>query len=161
MTLQTKMEGNVDHLCSFFNRPTIQIYKKNQILDVLTTVSKQVCLKDLEILAKVTFRDLLHDPESIQRLDTINKIPMILFFQRLLCILPHQMIREEMVTSYLRAVTNVNDIDASLRQTIQYAIHNLMTSLEGVEITRNIRSSIVDTRSWLWSIQNLSNLRLQ
>jgi hypothetical protein len=70
------------------------------------------------------------------------------------------MVREEMVTLYLRAVTQVSDVDASLRQTIQYAIHNLVTSLEGVEITPNLHTSIADTRSWLWSLQNLTNLSI-
>ena len=154
------MEGNVDHFCSFFNRPNIQVHKKNLILDVLSSVSKKIGLKDLEVLAKVAFRDLLYDPDSIERLHTINKIPMILFFQRLLCTLPHQMVREEMVTAYLKAVTRVTDVDASLQQTIQYAIHSLVTSLEGVEITSGLHNSIVDTRSWLWSIQNLTNLSI-
>jgi hypothetical protein len=34
-TLETKMDGNVDHFCSFFNRETLQAHKKNLIFDVL------------------------------------------------------------------------------------------------------------------------------
>ncbi len=93
IALQTKIDGNVDHFCSFFNRKTLQAHKKNLILDVLTHVAQEVSLKDLEILVRVAFRDILCDPKAIERQDTINKIPMVLCFQRLLCTLPHEMIR--------------------------------------------------------------------
>jgi len=73
------------------------------------------------------FRGLLRDPDWIQRQDAIIKIPMILFFQCLLCTLPHEMIREEMVTSYLSALTN---LDAAMCQTVEYAMYNLMTALQ-------------------------------
>ena len=154
VTLQTKLEGNVDHFCSYFNRQSLQAHKKNLILDVLTHVAQEVNLKDLELLVKVAFRDILCDAGAIQRQDTINQIPMILFFQRLLCSMPHEMVREEMVTSYLVALTQMNNVDAATRQSIQYSMHNLMTALEGVPITQGIHTKIVDMRSWLWSLNN-------
>jgi hypothetical protein len=160
VALTTKLEGNLEHFCSYFNLPTLQPHKKNRVLDLYTNVTQKVNLKDFELLARVTFRDILHDLDSIQRQDAIIKIPMVLFFQRLLCTLPHQMIREEMVTSYLSALTQMTSLDAAMRQTVQYAMHNLMTALEGVTITKEIHSTVVNTRSWLWSLQNLTYLNL-
>jgi predicted RecB family nuclease len=160
VALTTKLEGNLEHFCSYFNLPTLQPHKKNRVLDLYTNVTQKVNLKDFELLARVTFRDILHDLDSIQRQDAIIKIPMVLFFQRLLCTLPHQMIREEMVTSYLSALTQMTSLDAAMRQTVQYAMHNLMTALEGVTITKEIHSTVVNTRSWHWSLQNLTYLNL-
>jgi len=59
-----------------------------------------------------------------------------------------------MVTSYLVALTQMSNIDGATRQTIQYAMHNLMSALEGVPITQGIHGTIVDARSWLWSLKN-------
>ena len=59
-----------------------------------------------------------------------------------------------MVTSYLGALTQMNNIDGATRQTVQYAMHNLMSALEGVPITQGIHATIVDTRTWLWSLKN-------
>lgn len=154
LTLQTKLEGNLEHLCSYFRQASLQAYKRNQILDVLTNVSQNVSLKDLGYLAKVSFADILTDPEAIERQETICRIPMILFFQKLLCSLPHEMVREEMVTSYLNALTRLRNVDGATQQTIQYSMHNVMKALEGVPLTRDIRSSIVCTRNWLWGLEN-------
>ena len=47
VALTTKLE--------LFNLPTLQAHKKNLLLDVLTNVTQKVNLRDLELLARVTF----------------------------------------------------------------------------------------------------------
>ena len=155
--LKTKTEGNVDHFCKYFHGLSqLQPYKKNLILDVLSTVSKDISLKQLGILANSAFHHILYDENCIKTQDVTVKIPLILFFSNLLSnTLPKLMVKEEMVISYLRCLTQIEGESASTEQTALYAIHNLVGSLEGFQFSENVQSSISDTRTWLCRLQNM------
>merc|ERR1711997_260702 len=141
--LKTKTEGNVDHFCQYFHgMQQLQPYKKNLILDVLTTVSKELPLKQLEVLANSAFNHILYDENCIKTQDVTVKIPLILFFSNLLSnTLPKLMVKEEMVISYLKCLTQIENDSASTEQAAMYAIHNLVGSLEGFQFSENVQSS--------------------
>merc|ERR1719273_272907 len=94
--LKTKTEGNVEHFCQYFHGESyIQPYRKNLILDVLSTVAKDIPLKQLDILAKSAFNYILYDEDCLKKQDVTVKIPLILFFSNLLCnTLPRIMVKE-------------------------------------------------------------------
>ena len=123
---------------------------------MLSTVSKDISLKHLGILANSAFHHILYDENCIKTQDVTVKIPLILFFSNLLSnTLPKLMVKEEMVISYLRCLTQIEGESASTEQTALYAIHNLVGSLEGFQFSENVQSSISDTRTWLCRLQNM------
>jgi len=111
-------------------------------------VSEKVNLKDLNTLAKVVFRVILSDADAIQKQDTINKIPMIMFFQKLICSLPSEMVTEGMVMSYLRAISCIQDPDSGIKQTVQYALYKVIDTLQGKPLTQDVRQYVIETRHW-------------
>ena len=155
--LITKTEGNVDHFCQYFHgMQQLQPYKKNLILDVLTTVSKELPLKQLEVLANSAFNHILYDENCIKTQDVTVKIPLILFFSNILSnTLPRIMIKEKMVISYLKCLTQIQDESASTEQAAMYAIHNLVGSLEGFQFSETVQASISDTRTWLCRLRSM------
>ena len=155
--LKTKMEGNVDHFCKYFHGITqLQPYKKNLILDVLSTVSKVVTLKQLEFLANSAFNHILYDEDCIKTQDVTVKIPLILFFSNILSnTLPRVMVKEQMVISYLKCITQIENESASTEQAALYAIHHLVGSLEGLQFSETVQASISDTRTWLCRLQSM------
>ena len=155
--LKTKTEGNVEHFCKYFHGINqLQPYKKNLILDVLTTVSKEVPLKQLEVLANSAFNHILYDENCIKTQDVTVKIPLILFFSNILSnTLPRVMVKEKMVISYLRCLTQIENESASTEQAALYAIHNLVGSLEGFQFSETVQASISDTRTWLCRLKNM------
>lgn len=154
--LKTKTEGNVEHFCKYFHGESqLQPYKKNLILDVLSTVSKDIPLKQLEVLANSAFHHILYDENCVKSEDVTVKIPLILFFSNLMCnTLPRIMVKEDMVISYLRCLTQIEGESAATEQTARYAIHNLIGALEGFQFSENVQASISDTRTWLCRLQN-------
>ena len=155
--LRTKTEGNVDHFCKYFHGITqLQPYKKNLILDVLSTVSKELPLKQLEVLANSAFNHILYDENCIKTQDVTVKIPLILFFSNILSnTLPRVMVKEQMVISYLKCLTQIENESSSTEQTALYAIHNLVGSLEGFQFSETVQESISDTRTWLCRLKNM------
>ena len=155
--LETKTEGNVDHFCKYFHGISqLQPYKKNLILDVLTTVSKTISLKQLDVLAHSAFNHILYDENSIKNQDVTVKIPLILFFSNILSnTLPRVMVKEQMVISYLKCLTQIENDSASTEQAAMYAIHNLVGSLEGFQFSETVQASISDTRTWLCRLKNM------
>ena len=155
--LKTKTEGNVEHFCKYFHGLNqLQPYKKNLILDVLSTVSKEIPLKQLGVLANSAFHHILYDENCIKAQDVTVKIPLILFFSNLLSnTMPRVMVKEQMVISYLRCLTQIETESASTEQTALYAIHSLVASLEGFQFSENVQSSISDTRTWLCRLKSM------
>ena len=155
--LQTKTESNVEHFCNYFHGITqLQPYKKNLILDVLSTVSKELPLKQLGTLANAAFDNILYDENCIKAQDVTVRIPLILFFSNLLSnTLPKIMVREQMVVSYLKCLTRIEGESASTEQAALYAINSLVGALEGFQFSENVQSSISDTRTWLCRLKNL------
>jgi hypothetical protein len=70
-----------------------------------------------------------------------------------------QMIREDMATAFLRSLTQISSMDSAIRQTVEYSLHKIVGALEGVPMTPSLHGSIVDTRSWMWSLQAQADLR--
>ena len=60
------------------------------------------------------------------------RIPVILFFHRLLSTMPTQMIRSEMVENYIKALTYMTKVDKATEQTISYSLHNLVDKVSMV-----------------------------
>ena len=154
--LKTRTEGNVEHFCKYFHGESyLQPYKKNIILDVLSTVSKDIPLKQLGILANSAFSYIMYDENCVKTQDVTVKIPLILFFSNLLCnTLPRVMVKEDMVISYLRCLTQIEGESVATEQAARYAIHSLVGTLEGFQFSDNVQSSISDTRTWLCRLQN-------
>jgi hypothetical protein len=110
--LTARMEGNVQHLCSLFMSEATMVPQQALVLEVLANAASEATLVDLQILARSAFRQMLEDqPDLIQTRETPIRVPLILFFHRLLSILPIQMVESDMVTVYLRSLTNLTEVD--------------------------------------------------
>ena len=152
--LVTKPVGNVDHFLNHFNKNQLQSYKKSLVLDVISTVSKQLSLVDLQHLARCAFNQLLLDETSISAQDLIVRIPLIMTLLRLLCLLREQLVEEQMVVKFMKSVSSMSDVDAATEQTICYALNNIMNNIGSYKISSDMQSSICDTRDWLLAIQS-------
>ena len=106
-------------------------------------------------------KSIIHtNPDLFQSREVPVRIPLILFYHRLLCTLPTQMVRSEMVNGYLNAITTLKNVDKSLEQTISYSLHHLVDRLRDVQLqseeseSEDLRSKLSDLRSWLWQLQD-------
>ena len=106
-------------------------------------------------------KSIIHtNPDLFQSREVPVRIPLILFYHRLLCTLPTQMVRSEMVNDYLNAITTLKNVDKSLEQTISYSLHHLVDRLRDVQLqseeseSEDLRSKLSDLRSWLWQLQD-------
>merc|ERR1712136_346072 len=98
-----------------FDQPILDEYRKNNLCSILNTKTQDVTVK----------------------------IPLILFFSNILSnTLPRIMIKEKMVISYLKCLTQIEDESASTEQAAMYAIHNLVGSLEGFQFSETVQASI-------------------
>lgn len=127
------MDGNAQFLCSLFPKESTRVPQQLLILEVLSKVTSQASLVNLQILVKSAFQDMLN-PDLFQSREVPVRIPLILFYHRLLCTLPTQMVRSEMVTAYLNSLTNLTNVDKSLEQTISYSLHHLVDRLRDVQL---------------------------
>ena len=50
--LSSKMEGNVEYLCSLFPKESIRVPQQSLIVDVLSTAASEASLANLQILSK-------------------------------------------------------------------------------------------------------------
>ena len=146
--------------CNYFHLQYTQPSKKNLILDVLSTVTKQMPLKRLTDVAKCAFNLILNNDRAIQDQDASVKVPMVLFFgQLMVSTLPKQLVEEEMVVTYLKCLNQLPK-DGAIEQCVKYVIHNLTEVIEHLQAIRGenrtgvLQSSISDTKSWLCQIQS-------
>ena len=165
----TDKNAVTEHFCMLFHNRGTQPYKQSLILDVLSTVSKEVPLKQLIDISKCAFNIILNDECSIQKADVTVKIPMVLFFSRLLGnTLPKECVEESMVISYLNCLKQLditddnkggNSSSAALEQTVRYAVYNLNDVLTRLQFKNqsvaisSLQTSISDTKSWLMKLQ--------
>jgi hypothetical protein len=152
--LKTHLEGNLQHFLQFFHRDQMQPWRKNLVLDVVVNVAKEASLKDLQTIARATFRQLLLDDRSLNDQDTIVKIPFVLCLGRILCLLPGVMLEEEMVVKYLSALSNLRHVDGATEQTVKYSLNNVMSAIGHLHLSGAVQNGIRDTREWLLAIEN-------
>lgn len=77
-----------------------------------------------------------------------------MFFQKLLCHLPPEMVTEGMVLLYLQAISCIKDPDSGIKQTVQYALYKVIHTLEGKPLSQDIRQHVVETRHWWGQLDN-------
>jgi hypothetical protein len=137
------------------------------ILEVLSKVASQANLTELRALAKIAFHDMLQ-PGLFESREVPVRVPLILFYHRLLCTLPTQMIQSEMVVAYLNSLTSMTNVDKALEQTISFSLHHLVDRLRDIQLSQNdesqsedLSSKMSDLRSWLWNLQDnpLGNIK--
>ena len=159
--LLSRMDGNVQHLCASLVQKSTSVPVQALLLDVLSNVANQTSLSDLQTLSKAAF-DILH-LDLFRSPQVPIRIPLILFYHRLLSIMPLGMIRAEMLNAYLKALTSLGDdtgnIDKATEQTIAYSLHHLMPKLRDVQLAspesdkERISQGLNSMRSWLWQLQ--------
>jgi len=159
--LLSRMDGNVQHLCASLVQKSTSVPVQALILDVLSNVANQASLSDLQTLSRAAF-DILH-LDLFRSPQVPIRIPLILFYHRLLSIMPLGMIHAEMLNAYLKALTSLGDdvgnIDKSTEQTIAYSLHHLMPKLRDVQLAsqesdkERISQGLNSMRSWLWQLQ--------
>ena len=87
------------------------------------------------------------------------RIPVILFFHRLLSTMPVQMIRSEMVENYIKALTYMTKVDKATEQTVSYSLHNLVDKLRHIQFANNdaknndLSVRLSEMRSWMANLQ--------
>ena len=158
--LSSKMDGNVQHLCLTFSKARVP--QQALILEVLSTSASEASLADLQILAKSAFEDMLQ-VDLFQTREVPIRIPLIMFYHRLLGIMPVGMIQAEMVNGYLKALSALENVDKATEQTVSYSLHNLMHKLRDVQLSsvpsekERISDGLSSLRSWLCQIQSINH----
>ena len=156
-SLASKMDGNVQHLCSTFGKTRVP--QQALILEVLSTSASEASLANLQILAKSAFEDMLQI-DLFQTREVPIRIPLIMFYHRLLSIMPVGMIQADMVQNYLKALAALENVDKATEQTISYSLHNLMHKLRDVQLSsvpsekERISEGLASLRSWLCQVQS-------
>jgi len=156
--LSSKMEGNVQHLCSIFPKESTRVPQQFLIVDVLTRAASESNLADLQILSKAAFDHMLQI-DLFETREVPLRIPVILFFHRLLSTMPSQMIRSEMVENYIKALTYMTKVDKATEQTISYSLHNLVDKLRDVQFANeesknnDLSQRLAEMRSWMANLQ--------
>ena len=79
---------------------------------------------------------------------------MILYFGRLLCLMPKEMVKQDYVVAYLKGLTSITQIDAATEQTIRYSLSNVLNTIGDLKLEEDIQFSIRNTRDWLLAIQS-------
>ena len=156
--LSSKMQGNVQHLCSIFPKESTRVPQQILIVDVLTTAASESNLADLQILSKAAFDHMLQI-DLFETREVPLRIPVILFFHRLLSTMPSQMIRSEMVENYIKALTYMTKVDKATEQTISYSLHNLVDKLRDIQFANeesknnDLSQRLAEMRSWMANLQ--------
>ena len=159
-SLSSKMDGNVQHLCSAFSKTRVP--QQALILEVLSTSASEASLANLQILAKSAFEDMLQI-DLFQTREVPIRIPLIMFYHRLLSIMPVGMVQADMVNGYLKALAALENVDKATEQTVSYSLHNLMHKLRDVQLSsvpaekERISDGLNSLRSWLCQIQSPSH----
>ena len=165
--LKANVESNSKFLCSFIPKDETRVPQQLLILEVLSKVASQANLTELQALARIAFQDLLQ-PGLFESREVPVRIPLILFYHRLLCTLPTQMIQSEMVVAYLNSLTSMTNVDKALEQTISFSLHHLVDRLRDIQLLQNdqtqsedLSSQMSNLRSWLWNLQDnpLGNIK--
>ena len=160
------MEGNVQHMCATLTSKDTRVPVQALLLDVLSTVANQVSLADLQVLSRAAF-DILH-LDLFRSQEIPLRIPFILFYHRLLSIMPLGMIQATMLNSYLKALTSLaedGNVDKATEQTISYSLHHLMPKLRDVQLSSHetekerISQGLNSMRSWLWQLQHSPEIK--
>jgi len=157
--------------CRYFHVEHVQPFRKNLILDVLSNVAKELPLKDSLCLARTAFDIILNNDLAITSQDPAVKVPMILFFSRLLShTLPKQLVEEEMVVNYLRCLNKLSggsvEADGSTTESVRYAVFTLSeviqqlqsNSLRQPSSSSSLHASISDTKTWLANLQQATTI---
>ncbi len=158
-SLSSKMDGNVQHLCHLFSLDETRVPQQILIIDVLSTAAAAASLADLQILAKSAFEIMLR-PDLFETRDVPLRVPLILFYHRLLSTMPVQMIRPAMVNDYLKALTCLTRVDKATEQTVSYSLHKLVDKLRDIQfsndepINQDLSTRLAEMRSWMWNLQN-------
>ena len=76
--LSSKMEGNVEFLCSMFPKESTRVPQQSLIVDVLSTAASEASLANLQILAK-GMTIFFH----FSQLNHFQKVPFLPFYQRI------------------------------------------------------------------------------
>ena len=161
-SLSAKIDVNAELLCSLFPQESTRVPQQLLILEVFSRVASQASLSDLQVLTKHAFKGLLQNhPDLFQSREVPVRIPLILFYHRLLSTMPTQMVTCDMVTSYLNSLTAMKDVDKALESTISYSLHHLVDRLRDVQLQtsdeaqkENLSSKLTDLRSWMWQLQH-------
>lgn len=157
--LTAKMETNVRHLASMFPREVTRVPQQILIVDVLSTAASEASLANLQILAKAAFEEILQ-VDIFESRQVPVRIPLILFFHRLLCTMPVPMIRSEMINAYLRALTYMTNIDKTTEQTISYSLHHLMDKFRDIQFAndeaqnQDLSARLAEMRAWMWNLHH-------
>ena len=161
-TLLSKMDGNVQHLCSMLPQDSTRVPQQILILDVLSTTASEASLSNLQILAQASFNIMLQ-VDLFETRDVPVRVPAIIFFHRLLSTLPIQMVRSEMINNYLKALSYMTNVDKATEQTISYSLHNLMDRMRHVQFANedetkspNLSAGLAEMRAWMWNLQEKS-----
>ena len=121
------------------------------MLEAMSSAMSDVSLKDVETLSNSAFSLMLErDVNMIQRQETPVRVPMILFFHKLLATMPVEMVREKHLSAYLKALSCIEEVDSGTQQTVSYSLHQLVDRLRNVHFLKEASDDLQD---------NLSNLR--
>ena len=151
--LETKLEGNVEHVCQLFHGDHVQPYRKNLLLDVLSKSSKSLSLKDLQFLSVCVFSRLLISDDTIAKQDVTVQIPFIMFLSRTICHLPEELVTENMMVSFMRGLSSLKNVDGATEQTICFALNNVMSVVGHKQFSVDANVTMRKTRDWLLAIQ--------
>lgn len=99
------------------------------------------------------FRMLLVSPNIINRQDVIVRIPMILFFSRLLCLLPQVMVTGDMVAQFMNSLSSLTEVDCATEQTVSYALANVMESIGDMKFDFEEQKSVRSACDWLSAVR--------
>ena len=158
-TLSSKMEGNVQILSSLFPKEPTRVPQQILIIDVLSTAASEANLANLQILCKAAFENMLQI-DFFETRDVPVRVPSILFFHRLLSTMPVQMIRSDMVNSYLKALSYMTKVDKATEQAVAYSMHNLMDRFRDIQFSNDeaknddLSAGLTEMRSWMWNLQD-------
>ncbi len=140
-------------LCLLFHRDQVQPYRKNLILQVLEESSKALNLKDLQLMVETVFDSLVLHEGSVAEQDVVVRIPMILFMGQMIRSLPPELVKEDMLLSFLGSVRGLGQVDAATEQTICYALSGVMSSLGDAKISPRVREGVSEARNWILAMQ--------
>ncbi len=146
----------VDYLrpfCLMFHRDQVQPYRKNDVLEVLGEVSKELDLKGLGLMAETVFSSLVLHEGTVADQDVTVRIPLILFLSQTICSLPPEMVTEEMLLTFLGSVRGLRHVDGATEQTICYALSSVMASLGTKKISPRVREGVTQARNWILAMQ--------
>ena len=149
----TRPVDYVRPFCLMFHRDHVQPYRKNIILEVLGEASKELDLKNLQLLTETVFSSLLLHDGTVAEQDVTVRIPLILFLSQTICRLPPQMVTEDMLLGFMASVKNLAHVDGATEQTVCYSLNAVMTALGQTKISPKVREGVIEARNWILAMQ--------